>query len=241
MSQDNHSPKLVERYYDQYHDAQRPRTWIRWGWIPDRDQYYARCLDLLDAVPGRRLLDVACGGGQLLSLAEAHGLDCWGVDFSATAVEKASACLHRATLERLDVDQGLPFEDSFFDYVTCLGSLEHFQAQSFVLREMVRVCSPSGRTCLYVPNDKYALHRLGYETDDQPLVRRYALDAWRSLIESNGMRIVVTAKSNKHLLNLRESSRYLKLVGKIAIYPLTLLLPLTLSYSFWFVCEPVKV
>ena len=241
MSQQHRPSTAVERYYDQYHKGQQSKDWIHWSWIPDRDQYYARCLDLLGTVAGRRLLDIACGGGKLLSLAEARGLECWGVDVSATAIEKAISRAQHASLQRLDVDKGLPYDDGFFDYVTCLGSLEHFQAQSFVLREMARVCRPSGWICLYVPNNAYILHRLGCETDDQPVVKRYSLDGWRSLIERNGMHIVATAKSNLHLLNLRESSSYLKLISKIAVYPLALLLPLRLSYSFWFVCEPVRV
>ena len=239
VSQQHLSRMAIERYYDLYHSGRQDKNWINWSWIAGRDRYYARCLDLLGVVAGRRLLDIAFGSGQLLSLTEARGLECWGVDISDTAIEKASSRVH-ASLQRLNVDEGLPYDENFFDYVTCLGSLEHFQEQSFVLREISRVCRPSGRICFFIPNDVYILHRLGYETDDQPVVKRYALDGWRSLIESNDMRVITTAKSNLHLLNLGESSSYLKLIGKIAIYPLVLLLPLRLSFSFWFVCEPAK-
>ncbi|HEM60857.1 MAG TPA: methyltransferase domain-containing protein, partial [Chloroflexi bacterium] len=142
--------------------------------------------------------------------------------------------------ERLDVENGLPYPDAFFDYAACLGSLEHFRDQTLVLSEISRVCRQSSKICLYVPNDQYLLHRLGYETDYQPVVKRHSAAGWRCIIEGSGIRVTATAKANLHLLNLRESSSRRKLIAKIATYPFVLLLPLSLSHSLWFVCEPIK-
>ena len=45
-------------------------------------------LDRLDARPGLRLLDVACGEGELVRLARARGLEAQGVDLSQVALAR---------------------------------------------------------------------------------------------------------------------------------------------------------
>lgn len=222
----------VQRWYDEeYYGAYRQRQWIR---LPlSKADYYGTPLRLLGVQRGRVLLDIACGTGRLLERAEALGLHCCGIDISEVAIGEARTRV-KGELLCASVDDGLPYGDAFFDYVTCLGSLEHFANQFGVLSEMRRVAKSSCRICFLVPNDDYILHKLGYETDSQPVVNRYSLAGYTDLLQRSGLRIYRVLGDNSHLANLAESSSLLKLAAKLLLRPFTWLIPLELSYNFIF-------
>jgi len=74
----------------------------------------------LDIKPGTRLLDIACGAGQLTHPAARKGIQVTGLDLAANLVQQAR---DRAAAEGLavDVDEGdaenLPYADASFDVV----------------------------------------------------------------------------------------------------------------------------
>jgi len=226
----------IKQYYDvKYYDSGQPRQWIK---LPfPKAGYYVKPLRLLDVQEGRTLLDIACGAGQLLKTAKALGLRCYGIDISEVAISQARKNV-KGELVCANVDKGLPYDDNFFDYITCLGSLEHFENQSRVLREICRVAKSSCRIYFLVPNDNYILHRLGYETDFQPVINRHSLVGYRSLMERNGLAVYRTLRDNSHLTNLAESSSLPKLLVKLVFRPFVSLIPLHLSYNFIFLCQP---
>lgn len=225
----------AQKYYDeQYYGSDQKRRWIK---LPfERTDYYGMPFSLLDVHSGKKILDIACGAGQLLSRAEALGLKCYGIDISEVAISRASMIV-KGELLCANVDKGLPYDNSFFDYITCLGSLEHFENQSEVMREICRVAKKTCRIYFLVPNDDYILHKLGYETDSQPVVNRYSLAGYRSLMERNGLKICRILKDNSHLTNLAESSSLLKFLAKLIFHPFVSLIPLQLSYNFIFLCQ----
>lgn len=75
---------------------------------------------------GRRVLDVGCGAGRFAEVALSFGAHVTALDYSS-AVEAAAANL--GPHPRLNVVQGdiyaLPFEPGTFDFVYCLGVLQH--------------------------------------------------------------------------------------------------------------------
>jgi SAM-dependent methyltransferase len=101
----------------------------------------------LDIPPGCRLLDVACGSGQLALWAARDGVDVTGVDIAANLVRRAKA---RAKAEGLKVRfvegdaEALPFEDASFDVVTSLIGAMFAPRPELVAQELLRVCSPGG-------------------------------------------------------------------------------------------------
>jgi SAM-dependent methyltransferase len=113
--------------------------------------FFAWVFSLLDAEPGSRVLDVACGRGRFLGYASSRGLEPTGVDLSDVAVEKARARVPEATVLVAD-GEALPFPASSFDCVTCLGSLEHFPHPHAGAAEIARVLRPGGTTVVFVPN-----------------------------------------------------------------------------------------
>jgi SAM-dependent methyltransferase len=102
------------------------------------------------------LLDIACGQGFFLEAAEQQttAMRLEGIDFSPVGLAKASERVRRARLTEGSA-YALPHPDESFDYVTNLGSLEHFTRPVDALREMGRVLKSTGKGVLIVPNRYY--------------------------------------------------------------------------------------
>ncbi len=103
--------------------------------------------DRLNIAPGSRLLDVACGSGQLALLAAKDGIEVTGVDIASNLVERARARAQgeglKARFEEADAE-ALPFDDASFDVVTSLIGAMFAPRPELVARELLRVCVPGG-------------------------------------------------------------------------------------------------
>jgi ubiquinone/menaquinone biosynthesis C-methylase UbiE len=103
--------------------------------------------DRLNIAPGSRLLDVACGSGQLALLAAKDGIEVTGVDIASNLVERARARAQaeglKARLEEADAE-ALPFDDASFDVVTSLIGAMFAPRPDLVAKELLRVCVPGG-------------------------------------------------------------------------------------------------
>ena len=97
--------------------ASYERIWTTTDMYETHD-YYAKCLDLAAPKKGERLLDVACGGGYLLQVADRKGLVTSGVDIADAAIERTRTIVPRADLRRGEAE-ALPYPDGTFDIVTC--------------------------------------------------------------------------------------------------------------------------
>jgi len=101
--------------------------------------------------PGMRVLDVACGTGNLAIPAARAGAAVAGVDIAANLLEQARA---RAGREGLDVrfDEGdaeeLPYADASFDLVVSMYGAMFAPRPERVAGELVRVCRPGGRIAM---------------------------------------------------------------------------------------------
>jgi SAM-dependent methyltransferase len=106
-------------------------------------QYYER----LEIPPGAKLLDIACGSGQLALMASRDGFDTTGVDIAENLIERAR---ERAAAERLKARfevgdaEALPFQDASFDFVVSLIGAMFAPRPELVARELLRVCAPGG-------------------------------------------------------------------------------------------------
>lgn len=140
----------------------------------------------------KKILDVACGAGAWLRAAAALGAVPSGVDISKVALDICRKDLPNAELYCGPAER-LPFADGQFDFVSCLGALEHFIDPAGALREMVRVSKPDAQFLLLVPNAGFPPLRLGlYGGTEQSSVREEirSLDDWRSLFDSTGLTIL---------------------------------------------------
>ena len=202
---------------------------------------YRLIIDLLDPRPGSALLDVSCGPGLLLAAAAERGVTVTGVDLSDEAVRVARRA---APTARLAVGPGehLSFRDSSFDYVTCLGSLEHFTDMRQGLREMRRVAKPGAQICVMVPNARFIGWKLlGHKGTSQQDINEalLGLHEWRTLLQETGLAVERIVADRWHAMRWRRGA-----AGKggwLLGAPLELawrLIPLRWQYQFVFLLRP---
>jgi SAM-dependent methyltransferase len=124
-------------------------------WMDGNYDYFSRFmessavefLERLRVLEGARLLDVACGSGQLALLAARAGARVTGVDIASNAIAAARG---RATADGVEArfDEGdaeqLPYASASFDVVTSLYGAMFAPRPELVAAELVRVCRPGG-------------------------------------------------------------------------------------------------
>lgn len=108
---------------------------------------------------GKRILDIGCGTGILLTQLKERFEEVHGIDISREAVAVAVQNDIQARVVDLN-HSSLPYDDGFFDIVTILSTLQYFIDLDKTLRECNRVISPNGLLLLSVPNMR-AIWRLG--------------------------------------------------------------------------------
>jgi SAM-dependent methyltransferase len=109
-------------------------------------------LDVLEAAPRGRLLDVGCSLGYTLEAARSLGLDAAGVDLAPHAIEEC----HRLGFEaRIGTLTELPFDDAAFGLVVLKHVFEHTARPREALAELRRVLAPGGAAFFAVPNVDY--------------------------------------------------------------------------------------
>jgi SAM-dependent methyltransferase len=199
---------------------------------------YPMFLDLLEARPGTRLLDVSSGSGFLLKAARDRGLEAVGVDLSDQAVRIAKQVAPGAGLA-VGTGEQLAFRNSTFDYVSCLGSLEHFLDMGRGVQEMLRVAKPDARFCIMVPNENFIGWKvLGHQGTAQQDINEhlFSLRTWRVFFESQGLEIVRVTPDRWHAVRWRKASggSPVRFVSGPLLEVAWRLVPLAWQYQFVF-------
>jgi demethylmenaquinone methyltransferase/2-methoxy-6-polyprenyl-1,4-benzoquinol methylase len=108
------------------------------------DQRWRRATVAAVVEPGDRVLDGACGTGDLAIIAAKAGANVTGLDFSERMLERA-----RRKAPELDWTRGdllaLPFEDESFDAATVGFGVRNVADLPGALEELRRVLKPGGR------------------------------------------------------------------------------------------------
>lgn len=213
------------------------------GDLRETDGFYRWVLRRLNPVGQGSLLDVSCGEGHLLRWAhELHGLDICGIDLSKVALVRAQALAPRARLVRCDGTQ-LPYCSATFDYITNLGSLEHYEDIPQGIREMVRVARPGAKLAILLPNSYYLADivwqvlRTGYGPSHRQLLERFAtIGEWRDMLEEGGVEVSEVHPYNFRFPLTRADWRWYRDRPRKVLNLLTgPLVPKNLSYCFLFV------
>lgn len=125
-------------------------TWIAGDFGQIAKAYTSDAEDFIDRLnlkPGTKVLDVACGTGNLALPAARAGAVVTGVDIAPNLVEQAR---ENATREGLNVrfDEGdaeaLPYDDASFDAVLTMFGAMFAPRPELVAAELKRVCRPGG-------------------------------------------------------------------------------------------------
>lgn len=199
---------------------------------------YPVFLDLLGARSGARLLDVSCGTGALLAAAAARGMQAAGIDLSDEAVRLARRVAPTARVV-VGAGEALPFKDGTFDYVSCLGSLEHFLDMGQGLREMRRVATPGARFCIMVPNQDFIGWKvLGHHGTAQQDINENLLPlaGWRRVFEAEDFDVRQVVPDRWHAVRWRSGGQngLARLVTGPVLEAAWRLVPLRWQYQFVF-------
>jgi SAM-dependent methyltransferase len=101
---------------------------------------YEAAFAAMGVTTGTRLLDVGCGAGLALQLAEKRGASVAGIDASAQLLQVARRRLAGADLRQGDIEE-LPYADDSFEAVTAFNSVQYASDPSRALREIERVAT----------------------------------------------------------------------------------------------------
>jgi SAM-dependent methyltransferase len=199
---------------------------------------YPPVLDLLSPGPGSTLLDVSCGTGFLLKAAAARGIQATGVDLSDEAVRVARQTAPAATLA-VAGGEALCLRSGSFDFVTCLGSLEHFLDMDRGLAELRRVARPGATLCIMVPNRDF----LGWKVQGQAGTAQQdinehllSLAEWRALFAAHGLRELRVLADPWQATRLGSGKGLSGMLGKV-LGALWALLPIRYEYQFIFLLQ----
>jgi SAM-dependent methyltransferase len=145
----------------------------RHWWYRGRRRIIRAELDRLPLAAGARVLDAGCGSGRTLEELDRYG-EVFGIELDPGAAEVARA---RGRGEvRVGRLEELPWEDGYFELITCLDVIEHTPDDRVTLRELRRVCKPGGFLLVTVPayQSLWSMHDVAnhhYRRYSRPMLR----------------------------------------------------------------------
>jgi ubiquinone/menaquinone biosynthesis C-methylase UbiE len=134
--------------------AKMKATWIAGDFEQIAKSYRLGAVEFVSRLalkPGERVLDVACGTGNLTIPAAQTGAKVTGVDIAPNLLEQGR---ERAKAEGLAIqfDEGdaedLPYEDASFDTIITMFGAMFAPQPEITAAELIRVCRPGGRIAM---------------------------------------------------------------------------------------------
>lgn len=124
-------------------------TLERFPWYYRRSKWeYARAMDIIPSTG--TLLDVGCGAGHFLTLAQQKGLAAVGLELNESAVARARSVGLNVRLET--IEDAASRESGGFDVITAFQVLEHVAKPRDFLTFACRLLRPGGVLIIAVPN-----------------------------------------------------------------------------------------
>ena len=174
-------------------------------------------------------------------MAQKRNLQCFGVEISPKAADIAQHAVPTADIRESEAEN-LPFADKYFDYISCLGSLEHFLDMPKALNEMIRVAKDNAVFLIMVPNKNYLFYKVtGHSGTGQIKETLLSYGEWRKFFLSNGFVIdrvyqdYWPAKSVPII-----SGNPIKVVRRLIYRLVWLCMPLHYTYQFAFILRKNK-
>ncbi len=213
--------------------------------IKTNSGYYRWLVKLLRPSPNTRILDVSCGEGIFLREVTSRfkSIRTFGLDISDIAISIAKVKSPESIFMVAD-GQNIPFKDEAFDYVTCLGSLEHYLDPDLGLREIDRVAKDNAKFCIVLPNSLsmdlflHVAKKGDKPVDDFQIIEKTATKKeWISLLERNGFSVNAAYGSNLWPELFQEGAFKIKSVSKYIKRSLVKhFCPVNLAREFVFIC-----
>jgi 2-polyprenyl-3-methyl-5-hydroxy-6-metoxy-1,4-benzoquinol methylase len=138
----------------------------------------------------KTLLDVGCGPGTFLMVAQERGWDVHGIELAREAgawAQRFGLDVHIGTL-----DQYAPSHQKRFGVVTSFEVLEHVSDPLGMLRSVREVLAPNGRLILSVPNldDPYCLKQRIPHAMPPIHINFFNRLSIRRLLEASGFEVI---------------------------------------------------
>lgn len=151
----------------------------------------------------RRLVDIGCGAGKLLSVFSAGKWDRCGVepdkDSATYAHNSRGLDVQNCFLAQAKLDDGV------FDAVIMASTFEHLQDPNAELKVMARILKPDGKLFLEVPNLEHPhgfYIDFAYSTGFVPTPEHlfcYSLKSLRAMLAKNGFRVVANSVTRENM------------------------------------------
>lgn len=235
MIEIRHNIKDSRKEYDQIYQSTNFKL---------QDSFYLWILEVLKPSKGKILLDISCGEGSIINFAYKKSVTGIGIDFSLPAIIKAYKSSPKSQWIVGD-GECIPLKSSSVDYITHIGSLEHYNYPEKGIAELYRVLKPKGKALILLPNTYglfgniiYVLKTGNVFDDKQPIQRYNTLKGWQIMIESSGLRIEKILKYEREIpRTIRDLVWTLIHPTKILRILLSPLIPLPLANCFIYVCS----
>lgn len=218
--------EYYETKYDYIKDLKinwkRMNRWLEWI-----DGYYGDNL---------KMLDIACGVGRTSKWAKKRNILWMGIELSKKAIDFGEKAFH-CKIEYGEAEN-LPYPQNYFDYVICLGSLEHMGNPDLALKEINRACKKNSRIVILVPNRIPILDWLhfNYGTEQEYEVKRTKKE-WLTMLYSNFIKVHRVRRD--YGARLFKNFKPLGLIKRLML-KLTRILPHYFTYCWIFDCTPIK-
>jgi SAM-dependent methyltransferase len=154
-----------ERFGRSYEDEARVSGWSAAG-LRRRLHAFEGLLRDLGPGSGGRALDLGCGAGTYVRVLAGLGHRTVGLDYSLPSLARAVAADPGAKGQYLAGEAyALPFPDTVFDLVVCIGVLQALGRPEAAVGEMARVLRPGGLVVVEALNGRAVLTRLARAGD----------------------------------------------------------------------------
>lgn len=127
--------KLIENKNNDFKLYISPSIPIPRDWLPDD-------------IEGKKILGLACGGGQQMPILAVNGADCTVFDISEKQLEQDKSVMDRENIKynlvQGDMTERFPFDDESFDIIIQAFCNLYIQDMQFVWNECYRVLKKGG-------------------------------------------------------------------------------------------------
>lgn len=163
--------------------------------IPLRKEYVLKQIGR-----GKRVLDLGCLGGQFSQLIKEQNNEVFGVEVNPKAAE--AAVQRGIRVKTFDLNDGIPFEDGFFDVVNAGEIIDQIYDTKYLFEECNRVLKPGGLFLFTTPNLNSLANRLKILGGSYPIglgaypddhnggrIRVFNLEKARELCQHTGFKV----------------------------------------------------
>jgi len=189
----------VRSYWERHiHDLEITRHPVgSRGFFEDLDQYHFEKLHHLlrlvdfNAYAGKKVLEVGCGAAVDLARFAKGGAIATGIDLTTSAIDLAKSNFEQQGLRgefHVGNGEAMPFPDNAFDLVYAHGVVQYTADPQRLVDECRRVLKPGGLAIFQVYNRVSWLNALsklmkvGLEHDDAPVLLKYSIGEFRTLL-----------------------------------------------------------